>query len=317
MDVSDYQDDRPELPPEAGKAESFRFDPDDDWIEGVEEDLQIEAMRQWFYARYEDPAQQTPYSSEEGGYVFVWGGPYDPNDVIQERFSHVVPYGVMESLIQELWMEVGDEWAPIDPEMDYYDDELYFLVLDRKDPFQLLQQRLEQIDAVLAVECSPLASGLIHQMAHSSLITALEAYLADTVAFWVKHDKEALRQFISRNKDFKKVSLNLNQLFERLDTLDDEVKKYLQSLIWHRLDKIQPMMQAGLGINVPDIGELMREVVIRHDIVHRAGRTIEGGEVSVSAEDVRRVREMVHTFAQAIEKELERRFPPQKEEAIF
>lgn len=304
----DDLDDRPELPPEAGDVNAFRFDPDDDWIKGAEEYLQIEAMRQWFYARYEDPAQQTPYSSEEGGYVFAWGGPYDPNDVIQERFSHVVPYEVMEKLIHELWMEVGDNWAPINPEMDYYDEALSFLVVDEKDPFQFFQNRLDQIDAVLAVACSPLASELIHQMAHSSLITALEAYLADTMAFWVRHDKEALRQFISCNKDFKQVSLNLNQLFERLDTLDDDVKQYLQSLIWHRLDKIKPMIQTGLGIVVPDIGELMKEVVIRHDIVHRAGRTRDGGVVSVSAEDVRRVRDMVHAFVQAIEKELERRF---------
>lgn len=51
------------------------------------------------------------------------------------------------------------------------------------------------------------------------------------------------------------------------------------------------MMQAGLDIVVPDIGDLMREVVIRHDIVHRAGRTREGSVVSVSADAVRRVRD--------------------------
>jgi hypothetical protein len=81
-------------------------------------------------------------------------------------------------------------------------------------------------------------------------------------------------------------------------------------LIWHRLDKIKPMVQAGLDIAVPDIGELMREVVIRHDIVHRAGRTRDGNVVSVSADDVRRVRDVVASFAQAIETELGRRFPP-------
>ncbi len=95
----------------------------------------------------------------------------------------------------------------------------------------------------------------------------------------------------------------------RLDT-GPKVRQYLQDLIWHRLDKIKPIVPTGLDIVVPDIGELVREVVIRHDIVHRAGPTRDGNVVSVSADDVRRVRDVVATFAQAIESELERRFPP-------
>lgn len=65
-------------------------------------------MRRWFCDRYEDPVNETPYSSEEGGYIFVWGGPYDLNEVIQERFSDVVEYGVMKELIDDLYAEVGD-----------------------------------------------------------------------------------------------------------------------------------------------------------------------------------------------------------------
>ena len=61
----------------------------------------------------------------------------------------------------------------------------------------------------------------------------------------------------------------------------------------------------------------MREVVIRHDIVHRAGRTRDGNLASVSADDVRRVRDMVAAFAQAIESELERRFPPDARNDAF
>ena len=53
----------------------------------------------------------------------------------------------------------------------------------------------------------------------------------------------------------------------------------------------------------------MKEVVVRHDIVHRAGRTKSGELVSVSAADVLRVRDEVRRFAQAIVAELERRFP--------
>ena len=151
---------------------------------------------------------------------------------------------------------------------------------------------------------------LIHQMAHSSLIAALEAYLGDMLTYWVCHDELALRRFVSRNKDFKARTLTLDQVFDRIDALKEEVRQYLQNLVWHRLDKIKPMVQGGLDIAVPDIGELMGEVVIRHDIVHRAGRKRDGTMVSVSVDDVRRVRDRVAVFAQAIETELEHRFLP-------
>ena len=26
---------------------------------------------------FEDPANETPYESSEGGYIYIWGGPYD------------------------------------------------------------------------------------------------------------------------------------------------------------------------------------------------------------------------------------------------
>jgi hypothetical protein len=154
-------------------------------------------------------------------------------------------------------------------------------------------------------------------MVHSSLIAALEAFLADTMAFWVRTDKGVLRQFTSENKDFKGRQLTLDQLFERLEKLDQEVEIYLQDMLWHRLDKIRPMMTAGLGIAFPDIGDLMREVVVRHDIVHRAGRTKSGELVSVSTDDAIRVRDEVRRFARAIVAELEKRFRRTVEPAEF
>ena len=305
------------FPVKATSRKDGLFDPDDEWLKDASEEDQIEAMRQWFHARYEDPANETPYSSQEGGYQFVWGGPYDPNDEIQERFGGDVPYEVMEKLIHELWSEAGDEWAPIEHEgVDYFED-FSLRVVDRADPIRLLELRLKQIDAVLNLSADPSTSDVIRQMAHGSLIAALEAFLADTVSYWIRNDKHVFREFISQNRDFKERKLSLDQIFERLDGLKLELEQYLQEIPWHRLDKIRPMMMAGLSIGFPVIDALMKEVVIRHDIVHRAGRTKDGSVVSLSADDVRRVRDEVRQFARAIDAELEKRFPRVNETDSF
>lgn len=302
-------DDWPELPLEAGNSDHHPFEPNDAWLKDAPEALQLEAMRRWFHARYEDPANQTPYSSHEGGYLFIHGGPYDPNDVIQKRFEGIVQNCVMEKLISDLWTEIGQQWAPIEDEGRDYGEELSISLERRTDPRSFLDNRLDQIKSVIAVQASPVEKDLIHQMAHSALITSLEAYLADTVIYWVRHDKSAMRKFVSGNKDFKARTLTLNQVFDRLEKLDHEIQEYLQSLIWHRLDKIKPMIQVGFDIQLPDIDDLMRQVVVRHDIVHRAGRTSDGRMVSITDEDVCNLHDAVRKFSNALEGELLRRFP--------
>ena len=43
----------------------------------------LEMMIEWFHQNYEDPAESTPYESAEGGYIWIWGGPYDARDELQ------------------------------------------------------------------------------------------------------------------------------------------------------------------------------------------------------------------------------------------
>ena len=304
-----FDDDEPDLPPEAGNADFGPFDPNDDWIRTAPRELQIEAMRRWFCERYEDPANNTPYESAEGGYQFIWGGPYDPDDEIQERFGEVVEYDVMEELIEDLHQNVGDRWAPIEHD---YDEALSMLVVNRSDPHRMLSDRLSQIIAVLTVTGHSQAIELTTQLAHGAAITALESYLWDTVAYWAANDERTFRTLVATNKDFQAKTLQLSAIFERFDGLRDELETYLQDFVWHRLDKAKPMIEQGLQIKVPDIGNLMREVLVRHDIVHRGGRTKDGEPVSVSAEDVHGVVESVRAFVDAIEAQLDQRYPTKR-----
>jgi len=300
-----------QLPSEAGDFDSGPFEPNDDWLATAPKELQIAAMRRWFLDRYEDPANETPWDGEDKAYVFVWGGPYDPNDEIQSRFGGIVEFDTMRELIEELWSEDGDEWAPIEHEGVDYDDYLsHLVVIDRGDPKRFLEERIAEILSVLeATVLDGANKRLLNQMAHSSLIAALEAYLADTVSYWVEKDERALRRFVSTNKDFQARSLTVAELFERLENLTGEVKTYLADFVWHRLDKVKPMLASGLEIQVPEIGDLMKEVKVRHNIVHRAGRDANGALVELSSEDLSRLRDVIHQFTNGIEGELVRRFP--------
>ena len=80
-------------------------------------------MRAWFHARYCDPAEETPYNGREGGYQYIYGGPFDPADILPERFSHIVDEKVIKDVIDEMNQEVGDQWAPMQCGRDLDGDE--------------------------------------------------------------------------------------------------------------------------------------------------------------------------------------------------
>ncbi|MCB5177588.1 hypothetical protein [Microvirga lenta] len=75
-------------------------------------DERVEAMAQWFLANFEDPAQETPYESAEGGYQWVWGGPYDAREELGNAFAPIATDDEIEraaSLVEE---EGIMDWAP-------------------------------------------------------------------------------------------------------------------------------------------------------------------------------------------------------------
>jgi hypothetical protein len=83
----------------------------------------MEEMVEWFLERFEDPAERTPYESAEGGYQWIWGGPYDANEELQHEFGSRVPLSVIEEAVAEIEIDGLLEWAPVASEDDYRDDD--------------------------------------------------------------------------------------------------------------------------------------------------------------------------------------------------
>ena len=66
-------------------------------------------MIEWFKSEYEDPAQGVPYNGREGGYQYVNGGPYNPIEVLPDKFEGQDEEKIDEA-VEELLLE-GHEWV--------------------------------------------------------------------------------------------------------------------------------------------------------------------------------------------------------------
>lgn len=308
------------LPPEAF-GNTFDadgpFDPENSWLDTADEDDQRIAVKEWFLARYCDPAMNTPYNGQEGGYLFVNGGPYDPAEELHSRFSGVVSDEIIDEIVDDLHAEVGEMWAPVDYTPDY-DDYLLVAPDSRDDPRIAFNQRMLEIEQILplAAQTNPQIGKLLAQMAFGSVISAVEAYLAEITTFLVSADEGALQRVAT--KEFKEQKFTLAEIFSAPDQFRAKVLAHLSGkVIWHRLDTLKPTLEHGLKINLPDIGALMSAVNKRHDIVHRAGRTKEGRQVTLSAEQVEQLCLKAREFVTHLEAEITRAFPRKGEPEDF
>lgn len=106
----------------------YEHEPDEDYYEAIyaspiefsrkelqeaASELQKEMLVAWFRSRFEDPAQETPYNGREGGYQYVWGGPYEARDELENNFSGIVNEKVIDGAVEEIESDGIHEWAPI------------------------------------------------------------------------------------------------------------------------------------------------------------------------------------------------------------
>lgn len=84
---------------------------------------QIEAMVEWFHSHFEDPAVRLPYESREGGYQWIYGGPYSADDQIQNEFSEVADFETMQAAVDQVTGDGLFDWAPRSSDDDYDDSD--------------------------------------------------------------------------------------------------------------------------------------------------------------------------------------------------
>jgi hypothetical protein len=271
-------------------------------LKKADPELQKEVMRVWFYGKFEDPVHSCPYNSREGGYQFIYGGPYEANEELQNEFSDIVPYEVIEELAGELENECS-EWsgdssvAPDDPsEWDYEPS------VELPKHLQTLNSSIANVTALLEVEVPPAQQRHFRGMLYVSLIMAMEAYLLDNFISCLNSDKGVFRKYIETTDHFRRQKIPLSTIFKESAGIDKRGRAYLTRVLWHRLSEVARLYQNSLGVQLPqDMKELLAAVQIRHDFVHRNGRTPDGQEITLTPEQITDLITLVQNLVDGIE----------------
>ncbi|MGO9572444.1 MAG: HEPN domain-containing protein [Desulfomonilaceae bacterium] len=262
--------------------------------------VQKDIMRHWFHAHFEDPVENTPYEGAEGGYIYIWGGPHDAQEVLGYEFGGIVPEAIIQELVEELESECT-EWSgkPDDDDLEEY---YYSVIASNTDFHRTFGLNLDNIGSLLELQVADHLEQPLMKVLYANTITALETFLSDAFINTVMDDSHLIRRLVENNPDFEARKFTLNEVFLKYDSIADEVKTYLLDIIWHNLAKVKEMYKATLGIDFPaDSREIFKSILIRHDIVHRNGRTKEGNELVLSKDTIRSLLAEVRRFVDYID----------------
>ncbi|WP_447978224.1 HEPN domain-containing protein [Candidatus Nitrospira bockiana] len=275
-------------------------------LKDEEPGFQKEVMKEWFLSKFENPAERTPYESAEGGYIYIWGGPFDAREELGSEFGGFLSDEIIEECAQELEDEEGCvEWARIPTEEDY-DDSLLETIGGNLNFYATFLESIRNIKMLLNQDLEAYLNEILHRLLFVNIISALESYLSDAFINTVLPNPDLLRKFVETNPDFRERKLTLNEVFKRADQLKDEVKEYLIGLRYHNLAKIKPMYKTTLEIEFPDTGDLFRAIKVRHDLVHRNGKTKDGATIAITKNDVLDLIEKIESFVKEINHQLDR-----------
>lgn len=278
------------------------FNPDMAWLRTAEADQQRIAIHGWFVARYCDPAQETPYNSEQG-YTFINGGPYDPREVLEQQFAGVVDDELIAAVADDLVGEVGEQWAPIRPHRPDDFDERYDLFLtEQNEPLARLEQRLVEGLELLDLQGTDAQMQQLRRLVFSSGVAALEAFLYETASYWVENDEDVVKALITQMQFFRDQPLKLGDIYDHHAALKEKVKGQFQSMVWHRWDTVAQIYAKGLKTRLPGLAQFDDALLKRHDIVHRSGLSKDGTPVIAERDEIEALFQAIRTFGKTTER---------------
>lgn len=260
-------------------------------------ELQNEMMRYWFEGAF-DPPDELPYDSGEGGYQWIWGGPYDPGSQLRSQFEGLIPEEVIEQLASE-FENTSPNWSGKPDAYGQYSDEyLSDLIASGTDPFMILIGSLSDIEKAAKLKALKKDGSILHKLLFANVISAFETFLGDLFVKTLDKRPEFIENFVRKTGHFQQTKISVSQMYDRLKQIDGEVRGIVQAHVWHRLSDSGKMYQRAFDVKFPDVPEAIKSGIRnRHDIVHRNGKTSEGVEGSWGLPEIVAVKDAVLGFS--------------------
>lgn len=129
-----------------------------------------------------------------------------------------------------------------------------------------------------------------------TIIGAIETFLSDQFISKTLSSDCHLEAFVANHPEFKKQKVSVSDIFNVSRSIRERAKTLMVSTIYHKLSMVREMYTKTFSVDFPDISEIQKYVLIRHDLVHRNGKTTEGKLVTVNDDLLNELRREARKF---------------------
>ena len=148
---------------------------------------------------------------------------------------------------------------------------------------------------------------ILYRLLYANAIAYMENYLCKKAKDYILRNDETIRKFIEKwdgcSAGLRRKKKDLVSLEQKL--LKSEVAHYLNDLLsYHNLKKTRKLFKEILEIDLGDTDQLEHAVALRHDIVHRNGKTVDEQSLSISKQDVENVWDNVFELMKCIDSQI-------------
>lgn len=174
-------------------------------------------------------------------------------------------------------------------------------------PFTIFMDSYHHTGDLLADHGTDNGRFLFNRMVFSHQVTALEAYLGDTLINAVIDDAAAMQRLIEKDTELVKEKFTLVEISKEPALVERKVREYLRSILYHNLAKVDVLYNIALSISIlneaKDKVSLFNAVTLRHDCVHRNGFDKDGNELQVFTKSfVQDTADLIRDFVENIER---------------
>ena len=171
---------------------------------------------------------------------------------------------------------------------DDYDHEYYEWLeqqeLLSRPVYHAFNQTIGDVKALTAQVLLDDQSQMLARMLLAQSITALEAFLADTLILTVANNPKAQEKLLgSKSLGIGSKKFELADAIGVEDFAKTRLLEYLRAVSFHDVQKANSLFRVGLRINILPEGEelelIQKAIKMRHDCVHRNGVDRETGEL--------------------------------------
>ena len=164
----------------------------------------------------------------------------------------------------------------------------------------LNENGIDDIVALSKMNVEEMNKRLLNKLLFASVYSALEVFLQDICGHYVMKSQKYKEGYLKSKSNLKE------EIFS--EEVDLKIINAVENTVYHKLDIIQPLFEGTFGINFPKYEFIKDNLQIRHDIVHRNGKSknLSSSHIQISNKQLYELIEHVDEFVHSLFDEFEK-----------